>query len=717
MGDLRDAALDDANLFEAWLKVRANQGAAGVDGQTIDQFAVNVFGRLQTLRDQVRRGEYRAQPLLRWAIPKPNGKWRYLAVPTVRDRVLQTAVARVLTPILDKAFEHASYGYRSGRSVPMAVARVAYWRDQGYQWVVDADIESYFDNIDHGLLLAKLRRTLDDHSLLPLVELWLAATVQPGDGGQPYLLTKGVPQGSPISPLLANLYLDDLDEAVLAQDLRLVRFADDFVILCRDPAQAEQALLLTEEVAAALKLRVNRDKTRLVHFDEGFRFLGVDFIRNLMVAAEPAAAPWVIPDEHQRQQAAGPEPAALEPDESEDSGQGPLLARREDPPVPLSSGRPVAASDAMPPAAERPDMLDASDSEDEPDGTAGVQVEQHDALSPLLRSLVVGEQGVLLLKENERIVVARQGQQLLSWPLRKLDEIHITSNALISTALLRFCVAEGIQVTLSDASGNLHAHVGRPAPVADAQRHAQQWQRLQDADWTLMAARAFVHGKLTNQITLLRRYNRRRAIDGVQQAIGQIDAMRQRLSGTRKPDDVRGYEGQAARAYYGALRQLIPESWPFEGRRRRPPTDPINALLSYGYAILHRTMVTLIQRQGLDPYLGSLHAVRSGHAALASDLMEEFRAPVIDTVVLWLVLGDRIRPQDFDTADDGRTPLLNPSARRLFVQEITAKLRSALLHPVAGTRMDYHRAMLWQVNHYRRVVEGEQKVYQPFVTR
>ena len=160
MVGLLDQALDDANLFEAWLKVRANKG---------------------------RRGEYRPQPLLRVGIPKTNGKLRYLAIPTVRDRVLQTAVARVITPLLDRAFEHASYGYRSGHSVAKAVARVAYWRDQGYHWVVDADIQSYFDNIDHALLLEKLRRTISDHSLLPLIELWLAATVQPADlGEQPF---------------------------------------------------------------------------------------------------------------------------------------------------------------------------------------------------------------------------------------------------------------------------------------------------------------------------------------------------------------------------------------------------------------------------------------------------------------------------------------------------------------------------------------------------
>jgi CRISPR-associated protein Cas1 len=714
MVGLLDQALDDANLFEAWLKVRANKGAAGVDGQTIEQFAVNVFGRLQTLRDHVRRGEYRPMALLRVAIPKPNGKLRYLAIPTVRDRVLQTAVARVITPLLDRAFEHASYGYRSGHSVAKAVARVAHWRDQGYHWVVDADIQSYFDNIDHALLLDKLRRTIQDHSLLPLIELWLSATVQPADPAeQPFLLTKGLPQGSPLSPVLANLYLDDLDEALLERDLRLVRFADDFVILCRDPAQAQQALRLTEEVIEALKLRINRDKTRLVSFDEGFRFLGVNFVRNLMVAADPAAAPWVLPDDETRREAH--QPSSTPPDEAQEET---AVAA-----APAAPRRPVRASDAIPqtieptPSAPAASETDADDwlGQGAPEGS--VRIERHEGFSPLLRSLVIAQHGVLVLKENERVVVAARGEQILSWPLRKLDEIHILGNALISSALLRHCADEGVTVALSDASGGLHAIVGRAQPVADAQRHAQQWQRTLDADWALMAGRAMVHGKLSNQLTLLRRYNRRRQIPAVEQAIGDITAMRQRLPHTRDLNAVRGCEGHAAHAYYGALRQLIPENWRFEGRRKRPPTDPVNALLSFGYAILHRTMVTLILRQGLDPYLGTLHAPRAGHAALASDLIEEFRAPVVDSVVMATVLGERIQPSDFVLGEDGQTCLLNEHARRTFVRDLTDKLRSALLHPVAKVRMDYHRAMHWQVHHYRQVVEGQLLVYEPFVLR
>ncbi|MBU0501411.1 MAG: hypothetical protein KJ558_13480 [Gammaproteobacteria bacterium] len=192
---LLEQLLADDTLFEGWERVRKNQGMAGSDGQTIEHFGRNLFSRLLDLKEHVRRKSYQPQPLLEFHITKPSGGQRRLAVPAVRDRVLQSAACIILTPILEREFQEQSFAYRVGRSVPMAVARVAWYRDQGYQWVVDADIQSFFDNIDHKLLIGMLRANLGgDHSLLPLIELWLAAVANPGRG-QPYLLTKGVPQG------------------------------------------------------------------------------------------------------------------------------------------------------------------------------------------------------------------------------------------------------------------------------------------------------------------------------------------------------------------------------------------------------------------------------------------------------------------------------------------------------------------------------------------
>ncbi|MGH8553485.1 MAG: group II intron reverse transcriptase/maturase [Methylococcales bacterium] len=285
-----DQVIAEGNLFEAWLKVLENQGCAGCDGETLEDFGNALSRNLVTLENEVRYRTYRPQALLRFAIDKDSASQRPLSIPAVRDRVLQTAVTRVLTPVFEAEFEDCSYAYRKGRSVDQAVRRVIRLRDEGYGWVVDADIHRFFDEIDHDLLMRRVETLVGDQSILHLIRLWLEADVI--DGGQRFRLTKGVPQGSPLSPLLSNLYLDHLDDSLLKRDLRLVRFADDFLILCKSQSRAEDALEITEEVLDRLKLKINRDKTSVLDFNRGFRFLGVEFIRSLAIKSQyplPAA--------------------------------------------------------------------------------------------------------------------------------------------------------------------------------------------------------------------------------------------------------------------------------------------------------------------------------------------------------------------------------------------------------------------------------------------
>ena len=266
-------ALTDFTLHQAWSKVYENQGCAGVDRQTLEAFAGQLHTNLETLRNEVLYGTYQPLPLLRVAVEKPSGGLRLLSIPTVRDRVLQTAVTRIIEPLFEAEFEDCSFAYHKGRSVVQALARIQLLQRQGYQWVVDADIQSFFDSIDHTLLMMEVGKLITDTGLLRLIQLWLCATV--ADGDRRFVMHKGVAQGSPIAPLLSNLYLDHLDEALMDNNLCLVRFADDFLILCKSKDRAEQALELTDNVLRQLRLNLNTCKTQIVHFDQGFRFLGV----------------------------------------------------------------------------------------------------------------------------------------------------------------------------------------------------------------------------------------------------------------------------------------------------------------------------------------------------------------------------------------------------------------------------------------------------------
>lgn len=706
---LIDDVLDESNLIAAWDRVRRNKGGPGVDGQTIEQFGCNVFGRLQTLRQQVVRKEYAPKPLLEIRIPKRSGGERRLAVPVVRDRILQTACNRILAPLLESEFEGPSFAYRVGRSVPMAVARVAWYRDQGYQWVVDADIQSFFDEVDHDLLRAKLRRTLTDHSLLPLIDLWLTAVVQPHQG-QPYLLTRGIPQGSPISPLLANLYLDDLDEALIDQNLRFVRFADDFLILCRDRVAAEQALEITGEVLEALKLRFRKDKTRLTHFDEGFRFLGVDFIRNLLLPAEKSAAAWVLPDDQD---------LALS---RQSMGQGAVCDERETDEVAdelhnLALDRELegALLDSLrEPLASRLLEQDQTSSHDGEEMLA--VMEENPVLEPLLRTLYVTRQGLRLHKDGERLLIAEGERVVLTVPLHKVDQVVVQGNQLVSTALLDVTAQQEGNVVFLDMAGRF---IGQFQPNRNRNLELErcQYERDRDESFKLMMARACVAAKIHNARVVLRRFSRRRDREQIGKLEEAMAAVARRLPVTENLNQVRGVEGAAAHAYFQALARLLPDEWGFPGRRRRPPTDPFNVLLSYGYGVLFHTMHTLVQQRGLNAWLGSLHSSDGRHQSLVSDLIEEFRAVIVDVVALNALLHN-LKPEDFDASDERQYPCrIRDIARRNYLRWLQNKFRSLLLHPRSRQRVDYHRILQGQVWHYARVVLGQEPVYLPYKAR
>lgn len=278
--------LSQENFQVAWKKVAKNKGGPGVDDETIEAFANSLENNLASLNQAVANSTYAPSPYKQILISKGEGNYRELNIPTVRDRVVQQALLNVLTPIAEPQFSSANFAYRRNRSYINAVEEVAHWRNAGYRYVLDADIEKFFDTIDHTQLLQKVRKYVDNTGILCLIKAWISVGVATDKGV--IQSTQGIPQGAVISPLLANLYLNDFDHQISRFDVKLVRYGDDFIILGQTEEKLMHVLSEVKQQLSQLQLTIHPNKTQLTSFEKGFRFLGHGFLDNAIFPLESA---------------------------------------------------------------------------------------------------------------------------------------------------------------------------------------------------------------------------------------------------------------------------------------------------------------------------------------------------------------------------------------------------------------------------------------------
>lgn len=654
-------------LLEAWQRVWRNGGAAGGDGISVEAFASEVHRRLAYLSDDLSSGRYEPGPIRLTQIPKNDGGLRPLAIPSVRDRVAQTAVMMELAPRLDKEFEDSSFAYRAGRSVQQAVRRVGALQREGFFHVVDADIERFFEEIPHELLLERLSRSMTEGPLSELIALWLEHGSANG---------KGVPQGSPLSPLLSNLYLDSLDEAFAGEGARIVRYADDFVILCRSEEGADGALARTRKLLARSGLKLNEDKTRITSFDQGFRFLGQIFVRS-----------FAFPD----------------PD-GEFTLSEKLLKE-------------VAEADR---AAEALALRHKSREE----------TQRHAGLDPGQRILYLTQPGRRLdgipegfrvqEKEGRLGAAVRSGRDghgeewrdILLLKGNQVDRIEIGSSANLTREAIFECLATETPLAFVNGHGETLGWLS-PAMRPRAGRQMAQAAAAIDPEARLVLAKAFVEGRLRNQRAMLRRLNRDRKEPEIARALAQLNYTIRKVEHADTLNRLRGIEGEGGKLYWRSLSRCMKPGFSFE-RRERPARDfPVNILLNAAASMLIRDCTVALHRAGLHPGFGMLHESGDYRDAAAYDLAEEFRVALAEGPVVAAVNRGAVSTEMFTRQDDG-SYRAGRSAMAALIRAREQAASRVFRDPVKGHRTTWRALISDQALRLAAHLEGDQS-YVPVV--
>ena len=273
--ELLEEILNPENLNKAYKKVYQNKGASGVDGIAVEEIADYIKDNKERITNQIRNRKYKPQPVRRVQIPKENGKKRNLGIPTVMDRIIQQAMVQVISPIYEKQFSNNSYGFRPGRSCEQAVIKALEYLNDGYDWIVDIDLEKFFDTVNQDRLITIIRRTIKDGDVVSLIRKYLSAGVM--ENGEIKPTEKGTPQGGNLSPLLSNIMLNELDKELEARGLNFVRYADDCIILVKSEKAANRVLnSITKYIEKKLGLKVNAEKSKVTRPTKT-KYLGFSF--------------------------------------------------------------------------------------------------------------------------------------------------------------------------------------------------------------------------------------------------------------------------------------------------------------------------------------------------------------------------------------------------------------------------------------------------------
>ncbi|MDB4872933.1 MAG: cas1 [Gemmatimonadales bacterium] len=615
MGDLLARVCREQALLAAWEDVREAGYADGEPGSAIVAFENRALRNLAELAEQVAVGGYKPRPMTGITIAKPSGGVRDLAIGAVPDRIVERAVLAVLDPLVDPVLSPWSFAFRRGLGVKDAIRALTASRDAGAAWVARTDVDDCFPSIPRWPVLERLRELVPDVELIGLVERLITRPVM----GEGRARGSGLHQGSSLSPLLANLYLDAFDRALMALGYQVIRYCDDIAIPAPDRPTAERVLELATAEAKKLRLELNMEDSRAVAFDDGVPFLGQTVTATTGAGADPLSHP-------QR------------------------------------------------------------------------------------TTVYVATEGALLRVKGDRLRVEAGEELLANIHLNRVRQVVCQGRVGVTSTLLHRFAEQRLDLVWLHDDG---AYAARLAPLTggDATRRLWQYAVVSDPGAALRVARPIVAGKIANMRSGLLRAARSQDHPDIAAHADRLAAARLSALDTDSPTSLLGHEGTATRDYFAGLALTLGPEWEFTSRQRRPPPDPVNAMLSFAYTLLLAEAVSACEVAGLDPHLGVLHTPRDDRPSLALDLIEEVRPAIADAVVVRLVRTGQLTPADFTTTEAGCR--LDDAARRRFLAAYERRMLTLVHHADEGRRIPWRQVLYAQARRLAAVFEDREPEYVP----
>jgi group II intron reverse transcriptase/maturase/CRISPR-associated endonuclease Cas1 len=728
-------------LHEALTLIKSK--GSGIDKEFLESFKKDATRNIDELYAELQGGSYAPQPIKKITIPKNKTEYRPIALASLRDKVVQRALVNAIEPYFDKLMSNKSYGYRRDKSPLKAVGRCTDFINRGHFWVYKTDIENYFESINHDRLLNILDGQIEDKRLIRLISLYLQ------NGGFKHSNyvehDEGVHQGDILSPLLSNIYLNEMDKFLEAKGVEFVRYADDFILFFKKKKNIDKVVNELKDFLKTLSLKVGSDKSyRANLFERGFTFLGVYFkdkqtsidnrklqkkVSKLFEIARDSKNPqrfvkktnlfldgltryYLKIIDHKSTQF-----KVLYDGLIDASAQHVFLQRKSEKMKNKKDFKPhleklyFLKETTLTEHRETVERIVskgfekylATKSYTKDEGKIKRNKQKYAKSFAASSVLYVSQFGAYLGMSKNLITIKLKGKIVGKMPKRQCEQIIIAGKAIsLSSNMVYLCVQEGIAIDFVD---------GRDRPFASllSSKNAYAKMSLMQLEFiekkkSLALAKKFIQGKSKNQLNYLKYLDRYH--DDVAKKIELIEQkVRVNIKQATSTSQLMGYEGEISSLYWQSLVVILQEKSNFKGRETRGAKDLVNASLNYGYAILYARVQNALLKAGLALHISFLHALQDGKPTLVYDLIEEFRAFVVDRAVISMI--NKNEPLKLNSKGE-----LSKESCHLIVQNVKERLGVYTKHKKASKKLE--TIIQDQAYLLARHVRGEEK-YKAFI--